>query len=121
MTKTISRKIIIRESDLNQLMYKIIKQNLYDRVDYDALTYKGMQEDNLMLAIKGTVNVPKIRPLPDLYENMLYREKNLYNRRYLDWELTMDYPAGQVWVKSRSDQPRERLVVATLEKDIDVC
>ena len=64
-------------------------------------------------------SVPGHRTLPSLYEDMLFREKNLYNRAYLNWELTMDYPNGQIWVRSRSDRPREPLVVATFEKDYE--
>lgn len=114
--KTISRTIIIRESDLNRLMYKIIKQELYDRVDYEPLTYKGIQHENMILRLKGHA-APRVYELPSVYREMLFREKNLYNHRYLNWDLTMDFPDGQIYVQSRSDQPREPLVVATLEKD----
>lgn len=114
--KTVSRTVIIRESDLNKLMYKIVKDKLYDRVDYEPLTYQGIQHDNMITRLKGGA-VPHHKNLPDVYTEMLFREKNLYNRRYLDWDLTMDFPDGQIYVQSRSDHPREPLVLATLEKD----
>ena len=117
--KTIKRTIIIRESDLDGLMYKTIKHKLYDRISYESLTYKEIQQENLVSQLKNEL-VPKYQNLPNIYNEMLWREKNLYNRRYLEWDLTMDYPDGQIWVQSRTSQPRERLLVATFEKDLIV-
>ena len=117
MIKTIVKKVIIRESDLNDVMYKSIRKGLFDRIDHEPLTYKGIQEDNLIRRLKGQL-APTAYTLPQIYKEMLFREKNLYNRKYLDWELTMDFPHGQIWVCSRSDRPRERLMLATFEKDL---
>ena len=114
--KTIRRTVIIRDSDLNKLMYKIVKHNLYDCVNYEPLTYQGIQHDNMIRRLKG-YKAPRSYELPNVYKEMLFREKNLYNRRYLDWELTMDFPDGQIYVQSRSDRPHEPLVVATFDKE----
>lgn len=114
--KTLKRQVIIRESDLDTLTYKVIRKNLFDRIDYEPLTYQGIQHDNMVRRLKGQ-DAPANFNLPDVYQEMLFREKNLYNRNYLDWHITMDFPEGQIWVRSRSDYPKERLLLATLEKD----
>lgn len=111
------KTIIIRDSDLDKLMYKTVKQNLFDSIDTEPLTYKGLQQDILMEVLqKGNTAAPEVRTLPDLYEQMLWREANLYDRRYLDWRFTMDYPDGQIYVQSRVKYPREPLWKATFEK-----
>lgn len=120
--KTVKREIIIRDSDLTELMYKVIRKGLYDRVEYEPLTYQGIQNENLIKALRNQNaghSIPKYSTLPNLYQTMLWHESNLYNKRYLQWHLTMDYPAGQIYVQSRKTEPRQGLVRATLEKDIE--
>jgi hypothetical protein len=115
--KTLRRTVIIRENEYMDLVAKFVKTGLYDRGDFEPLTYKGMQQENLVLTLKDQ-KTPVQRTLPDIYQEMLFREKRLYNTRYKDWELTMDYPNGQVWVQSRDRYAKQRLVVATFEKDL---
>jgi len=110
--------IIIRDRDLDQLLYKTIKQGLFDSIDVEPLTYLGLQQEIMIEVLtKGRTGAPEFRALPDLYEQMLWRENRLYNRKYLDWHLTMDYPNGQIYVQSRHNQPKEMLLKATFEKD----
>lgn len=116
--KTLRRTVIIRDSDLSKLMYKVVKTKLYDRFDVEPMTYKGIEQENIISAIKGE-SISQQRNLPNLYEEMLWREKSLYNRQYLEWTLTMDYPNGQIYVRSRSVHPREALYRVTFERDYE--
>jgi hypothetical protein len=111
------RTIIIRDTDLNKLLYQTIKKNLFDSIETEPLTYQGLQQDIMIEVLtQGRTGSPEFRVLPDLYEQMLWREQNLYDRRYLDWSFTMDYPDGQIYVQSRVKYPREPLWKATFEK-----
>ena len=114
--KIFKRTVIIREKDLTSLMYTTIKKGLFDRIDVEPLTYQEIQNDILVNVLKGGPT-RKYSTLPDVYETMMYVEGNLYNRKYLDWFLTMDYPAGQIYVQSRANQPRDPLHRVTFEKD----
>lgn len=111
---TLRRTVIIRESDMSAFTRRCIK--LYDRIDFEALTYKELQQENMINALKGESH-PTYRVLPDVYEDMLWREKTLYDRRYLNWHFSVDYPLGQIYVSSKVDRPREALYRLTLERD----
>jgi hypothetical protein len=112
------RTIIIRDRDLGQLIFKSIKQKLYDHIEVESLTYKELQQEN-MIAMLINKPVPPMRTLPDIGVELLFRENCLYNKSYLKWYLTMDYPDGQIYVQSRSDQPHDPLLRVTFEKDLD--
>ena len=71
---------------------------------------------SLLSAIK-LEQVPKYRELPNVYEQMLWRENSLYDRRYLKWHFSMDYPDGQIYVAARYNTPREMLHRVVFEKD----
>jgi hypothetical protein len=114
--KTLRRTIIIRESDLFKIMGQTIRKDLYDSIDIEPMTYSGIQAENVMSALRNE-KVPAYRTLPDLYEQMLWREQSLYDKRYLDWNFTMDYPAGQIYVQSRINTAREPLHRVTLERN----
>ena len=108
------RTIIVRESDSNKIIYRAIKSKLYDSVDVEPLTYKELQQENLGATLMDKP-VPTHRTLPDIGVELLFREKQLYDRRYLKWFLTMDYPAGQIYVQSRMTVPKEPLLRVTFE------
>ena len=114
--KKFKQTIIIREKDLCSLMYKSIKKDLFDSIEVEPLTYQEIQNEILVKVLTG-VATQKYSPLPDVYEAMLYKEGNLYNRRYLDWTLTMDYPAGQIYVQSRAAEPKDPLYRVTFQND----
>jgi len=114
--KTLRRTVIIRETDLFGLIRKTIRNNLYDRFDVEPMTYRGIQAENVISALRDE-SVPQYRNLPDLYEQMLWREKCLYDTRYLKWHLTMDYPDGQIYVQSTTRTLREPLHRVTFERD----
>lgn len=121
--KTYRRTIIIRERDLTDLMYKTIRKNMFDRIDIEPLTYQEIQNEILITMLKNdpiakySSHPARYSTLPDVYETLMYKEGNLYNKQYLSWHLTMDYPAGQIYVQSRMNQPREPLHRVTFEKD----
>lgn len=116
--KTLKRTVIIRDRDLDQLLHKTVKNQLYDCVNVETLTYEGLQQEIMIEVLKnGRSNSPEFRVLPDLYEQMLWREPALYDRRYLNWHFTMDYPNGQIYVASRHNQPRQPLYRVTFERD----
>ena len=114
--KTFKRTIIIREKDLTGLMYKTIRKNMFDDIEVEPLTYQEIQNEILVNVLKGETS-RKYSPLPDVYETMLYKEGNLYNKQYLSWTLTMDHPAGQIYVQSRVTEPRDPLYRVTFKKD----
>lgn len=118
--KTLKRTVIIRERDLTDLMYKTIRKGLFDRIDVEPLTYQEIQNDILLDVLKnGPTRRSTHSVLPDVYETLMYVEGNLYNKKYLDWFLTMDFPAGQIYVQSRTNQPRDPLHRVTFEKDYE--
>jgi hypothetical protein len=114
--KTFKKTIIIRERDLTDLMYKSIKKKLFDRIEVEPLTYQEIQNEILVSTLKGETK-QKWSALPDIYETLMYKEGNLYNRKYLEWFLTMDYPNGQIYVQSRATEPRDPLHRVTFERD----
>ena len=113
--KKVQRTVIIRDSDLHRLLSKVIKTGLYTSIEMEPMTYQGIQNENLVEALKSNP-VPKYRTLPDLYEQMLWRQKNLYDSRYLKWRFTMDYPAGQIYVQSTTNSLRQPLHQVTFTK-----
>jgi hypothetical protein len=115
--KTFKRTVIIREKDLTGLMYKTIKKGLFDRIDVNPLTYQEIQNEILLDTLKGKGHPLRFSTLPKIYETLMYKEGNLYNKKYLDWFLTMDYPAGQIYVQSRAGEPTDPLHRVTFEKD----
>lgn len=115
--RTLRRTVIIRDSDLNKLISKTVK--LFDRFDVEPMTYRGIQQEYIMLKLRGVNDdrIPRHRSLPALYEDMLWREPILYDRRYVKWHLTMDYPDGQIYVQSTARSQREPLHRVTFERD----
>ena len=116
--KTLKRSIIIRDSDLDKVLSKSIKQKLYDRVDVTPMTYKSIQQEYIMATLTNPNDrIPKFNSLPNVYEDMLYREQCLYDRRYLGWIFTMDYPDGQIYVQSSVKQVKQPMYRVTFERD----
>lgn len=109
------RTVIVRDSDLTKLI-KIVKSGLFDSIESEQLTYQDLQNIILVDVLRDpdSVKIPEQRVLPNLVENIMYVERELYDRRYLNWELTYDYPAGQIYVRSSINQPRQSLHRVTL-------
>jgi len=117
--RTLRRSIIVRDSDLDRLMAKFARTGLYNVVEYEPLTYQGLQNENLIKRLKG-LNVPRHHSeLPSPYVELLFRENDLYDRRYLNWSLTYDYPAGQIYVQTRANQLAQPLYKLYVEHNYD--
>jgi len=113
--RTVRRSVIVRDSDLTQLMVKFARTGLYNVVEYEPLTYQGLQNENLIKRLKN-LDTPRYHSeLPDLYAEVMFRENELYDQRYLKWSLTYDHPAGQIYVQSRENQPCQPLYRLYLE------
>jgi hypothetical protein len=117
--KTLRRTTIIRDSDLEPLLKRAVKKQLFDRVDIEPMTYKAIQQEYIMMKLRGVDDsrIPKFSPLPDIYEDMLYRENCLYDKRYLNWQFSLDYPDGQIWIQASDRYKREQLHRVVFEKD----
>ena len=117
--KTLKRTVIIRDVDLEKLLKPAVK--LYNRVDIEPMTYKGLQQENLIAKLKNPEEdrIPRIRTLPDVYEDMLYREQILYDRKYMNWRFTVDYPDGQIWIQPSDRYPRQQLFRVVFERDYE--
>jgi hypothetical protein len=98
-------------------MAKFARTVLYNVVEYEPLTYQGLQNENLIKRLKN-LNTPRHHSeLPNLYTEMMFRENELYDQRYLKWSLTYDYPAGQIYVQSRENQLAQPLYRLYVEYD----
>lgn len=118
MSKILRRTVIARDSDLRNLMVKCARTQLYDRVEYEPLTYQELQNENLIRRLRDE-DIPQHSPLPRLVDEILFRENSLYDRRYSKWDLTYDYPAGQIYVQSMINQPKQAMYRVYLERDYD--
>ena len=114
----IRRNIIIRQQDLPALIKKTIRTGLYDSVDIEPVTRKSIQQQYLIDILAGRA-VPSHRQFPpDLQEDLEYCRPRLYNARYLEWTLSVDYPDGQIYVQSSGPrQSPSALFSVTLEKE----
>jgi hypothetical protein len=115
--KTLKRTVIIRDSDLERLIKKAAK--LYTHIDIEPMTYKAIQQEYIMMRLRGIdeSRIPVFRPLPDIYEDMLYRENCLYDKRYLNWQFSLDYPDGQIWIQASDRYKREQLHRVVFERN----
>ena len=115
--KTVRRSIIVRDSDLDRLMAKFARTGLYNVVEYEPLTYQGFPNENLIKQLKD-IDTPRHHTVvPGPYVELLLRTTELYDQRYLNWSLTYDYPAGQLYVQTRENQPAQPLYRLYVEYD----
>jgi hypothetical protein len=113
--------VIMRDMDLIAFLKKERKNPLFTEIEVEPLTYKELHHEILVDRIKDpTGEYPKERSLPNIVETVMYNEGRLYDRRYFNWELTYDYPAGQIYVQTSIKQPRQALnrVTVTYEKNV---
>lgn len=113
--------VIMRDSDLIAFLKKERKNNLWTSIESEPLTYELLQHEILIERLKDPDRTyPEERTLPDVVETLMYRERQMLDQRYLNWMLTYDFPAGQIYVQSRHNNPREALNRVTLiyEKDL---
>ena len=92
------------------------KNPLFSSVDVEPLTYQELQNEILIDRIKDPDGIYHTeRTLPNLVETVMYKEGQIYDKRYFNWMLTYDYPDGQIYVQSRIKSPREALNRVTVE------
>jgi hypothetical protein len=104
------RTVIMRDKDLIAFLNKERKNPLFTSIEVEPLTYKELQQEILVDRIKDPEGIyPVERSLPNVVETVMYNEGQLYDRRYFNWELTYDYPAGQIYVQTSIKQPRQAL------------
>jgi hypothetical protein len=115
------RTVIMRDSDLIAFLKKERKNPLFTTIEVEPLTYKELQQEILVDRIKDpTGKYPVERTLPNIVETVMYNEGQLYDTRYFNWELTYDYPAGQIYVQTADRSPRQALnrVTVIYEKNL---
>lgn len=112
---------IMRDSDLIKFLKQERRNQLWTDIESEPLTYKVLQDEILIERIKHPDRIyPQERSLPDLVETLMWQETRMFDSRYLGWTLSYDFPAGQIYVQSRTTNPREALNLVTLvyEKDL---
>lgn len=115
------RTVIMRDKDLISFLNRERKNPLFSTIDVEPLTYRELQEEILIERIKKPDGIyPEERTLPNLVETVMYKERQIYDRRYFNWMLTYDFPDGQIYVQTRHHTPRQALnrVTLTYEKDV---
>ena len=116
------RTVIMRDKDLIAFLNKEKRNPLFTDIEVETLTYRELQEEILIDRIKDPdgKSYPPERPLPNLVETVMYNERQIYDRRYFNWQLSYDYPDGQIYVQSRINCSREALnrVTVTYEKNV---
>jgi len=114
------RTIIMRDKDLIAFLNKEKKNPLFSTIEVEPLTYKELQEEILIDRIKDPdgKNYPPERPLPNLVETVMYNEKQIYDKRYFNWQLSYDYPNGQIYVQTADRYPRQSLNRVTVTYEL---
>ena len=114
------RTVIMRDKDMIAFLNKERKNLLWTDIEVEPLTYRELQEEILIDRIKNPNGIyPVERTLPNLIETVMYKERQIYDRRYFNWILTYDYPDGQIYVQSKHIHTRQALnrITLTYEKD----
>ena len=114
-------RLIMRDKDLIAFLNRERKNPLWSEIEVEPLTYRELQEEILIDRIKKPDAIyPEERTLPNLVETIMYKENQIYDKRYFNWMLTYDFPDGQIYVQTRYHYPRQALnrVTLTHEKDV---
>jgi hypothetical protein len=128
-TRTLRRRVIIREYDFEKVKNQAIGVNyyfnvgnsLYDRAEFIPLNQDTLEKLKLTELLKG-----KTGPLTEVRTDMknpallLYNLKDyLYDQKYFEWNVDLD-DDGYICVQARKNTPRTRIGWAIFEKEI-VC
>ena len=114
------RTVIMRDKDMIAFLNKERKNPLWTDIEVEPLTYRELQNEILIERIKNHDGIyPEERTFPNLIETVMYKERQIYDRRYFNWILTYDYPDGQIYVQSKHIYSRQALnrITLTYEKD----
>ena len=121
MTRTLKRKVIIRETDYAKVKHRAFMpigvDVLYDRAEWRPLTREDIERDMIMRGLKGE-QMPRGGSwlIPEDY--LLYNQDSLYNTKYSRWNPDYDED-GYMTVQPRKNLPRARLGWAFFEKDLE--
>ncbi|CAB4129289.1 hypothetical protein UFOVP112_387 [uncultured Caudovirales phage] len=108
-------QLIMRDKDLIAFLNKERKNKLWTDIEVEPLTYRELQDEILIDRIKNPDGIyPVERTLPNLVETVMYKEGQIYDKRYFNWMLSYDYPDGQIYVQTRHYYPRQALNRVTL-------
>lgn len=121
-TRTLRRKVIIREYDFNKVRDQAfaplgISGALYDRAEFVPLTKNDLEIQNLVHVIKKGQDNNPLKPtgIPAAF---LYNARDyLYSLKYVDYHPEYD-EEGYIWVQARKNTPRTRLGWGIFEKDL---
>ena len=112
---SMKRTVIMRDRDLIAFLNKERKNPLWSDIEVEPLTYRELQDEILIDRIKNPDGIyPVERTLPNLVETVMYKENQIYDKRYFNWMLTYDFPDGQIYVQTRHNTPRQALNRVTL-------
>lgn len=123
-TRTLTRKIIIREYDFARVRdeaFSVVMGEgaLYDRANFTPLNEDNLEKLKLVELLKG-----KKTQLSEAAMNLeipaltLYQLKDyLYSEKYCQWRVTTDED-GYLCVQARKNTPKSRIGWGVFQKDL---
>ena len=122
-TRTLKRRIIIREYDFNRVRdeaFAVVmgQGTLYDRAEFTPLNEDSLEKLKLVELLKGknsilaNTNLNLEIPALTLYQLKDY----LYSEKYCGWTVTIDQE-GYLCVQARKNTPKSRIGWGVFEKD----
>lgn len=122
-TRTLRRKVIIREYDFEKVKEQaigpigfIVDMRLYDRAEFTPLKLDEMEKLHLVNVLKGKdIRMYESLTFPSVL--LLKLKDYLYNEKYIEWNPEYDED-GYVWIQARKNTPRTRLGWGVFEKDL---
>jgi hypothetical protein len=122
-TRTLRRRIIIREYDFNRVRdeaFAVVmgQGTLYDRAEFTPLNEDNLEKLKLVELLKGknsilaNTNLNLEIPALTLYQLRDY----LYSEKYCNWTVTIDED-GFLCVQARKNTPKSRIGWGVFEKD----
>ena len=126
-TRTLTRKVIIREYDFNKIKdsaletgYYVDNMALYDRVSFTPLNQEELEKLKIIDILKGKHSTPIMEAIWEVKfpATLLYGLRDyLYDERYYRWDVTHD-EEGYICVQSRKNNPKSRIGWAVFEKEL---
>jgi hypothetical protein len=122
-TRTLRRRIIIREYDFNRVRdeaFSVIMGEgaLYDRAEFTPLNEDNLEKLKLVELLKGKSSILANTNLNlEIPALTLYQLKDyLYSEKYCNWTVTIDSD-GFLCVQARKNTPKSRIGWGVFEKD----
>lgn len=126
-TRTLTRKVIIREYDFKKVQGQALgiglysdNMSLYDRVSFFPLDQVQLEKLKVVEILKGKTHTPLVaiewnNNIPAMM--MFHLKDYLYDPRYYDWTVSID-EEGYVCVQARKNTPKSRIGWGVFEKDL---